>query len=1197
MNTSNTEILLDPQKWKQHFFGFPKDRWNSFDGQSYWITGGGTGYGQSMAVALAAAGAQVFITGRRPDKLDETIRLLESLGIHPGKCHKIIADITNDKQMQEACREVESLCPSLDGVINNAALPNRPGSASPLQNDPTEYWKRLMATNVTGAWDLTRTIFPHLLKSSRPRVLFIGSGAGWAATPGVGPYNISKAAQNALSHCMAQEYSRDFPYGDVQVNTLVAGEARTEMNQGSDISPYVIVRMALLLLSQAKGGPNGCFFSAEGDHLSFGETKPFPKPLMEVVSEDFKDQSSSRHEIQQPKRACLHQYLAYDHGPEDVQYLSEFARCFPELHRHLSANTGRELAFYGAGKLTKYFLDQHPEAANLISCIIDDDPAKWGAEIHGVPVAGLSDLPENVGTVFIASTKTEDMFAMQESLKHTKQKTAHFDLSIAGQLTPGVIPARAWRKLENYIYPMEIPKVEFEKNKDMLLLEMPPRYMPFMPYGIGCVDNILKETGLNSQTMDLNIIWYHRYHQARIMDGMEKANWLKDDQFDPWESTVAESWNSADGLVCYATNDSDAPQHANPVVNYFRDQLDEVIDAVVEANPKIIGFSLNLNNTVMVHEVIKGVKKRLPDILVLVGGYAFYSHKLSLARSSNLYDYVIVGEAEYSLPPLIKKLQESFSTGDMPKDLPGIISRFDSPNRKWGKMPNVSDLSSLPFPKYDWLPYHFYRTYEGNHTVPTCTSRGCSWSRCKFCCETAKYYYREPVEFVDELEWHVKQGAFTFNLFESDINGNHANLQKIMKEIVRRKLKVNLYGQFRIDKRNTPEFFRDLKAAGFCMVRFGVDGWCDNVLKNQCKSANMKITERNLRDATEAGLLCNVNMVLGVPGETEEDIEESYQNIVRLKPYINMFETLNMLRVAAGSQYYDDPDKYKIRFRGDRDEIYRKNKTMLPEHLWYSEDPYIDDAVRVQRFRKIVRGCHEGGVTLGDYIKWSVVQEVNRIEGGNETDFEKVIYAEPAQNDEHVAAPSNINNFGLQGEELDATAKDSPTASKQPEPSPVVETENDNTRPEPGPKTVIQEPANEEKKQIPEVDLEIMGKHANGLWYANGDKQAFSGKALHYRSPNRKQVEFNFKDGRINGPHLTWHENGEKEIQTVYVNGAENGRHIEWYDNNQMKWESSFEDGQMTSLKGWSKNGEQKKLEEWNSDGSPKSLVALNEIN
>jgi hypothetical protein len=234
-----------------------------------------------------------------------------------------------------------------------------------------------------------------------------------------------------------------------------------------------------------------------------------------------------------------------------------------------------------------------------------------------------------------------------------------------------------------------------------------------------------------------------------------------------------------------------------------------------------------------------------------------------------------------------------------------------------------------------------------------------------------------------------------------------------------------------------------------------------------------------------------------------------------------MFETLNMLRVAAGSQYYEDPDKFKIRFRGDRDEIYRKNKTMLPENLWYSEDPYIDDAVRVQRFRKIVRGCHEGGVVLGDYIKWSVVQEVNRIEGGNETDFEKVIYAEPAetQSSEHNVAPSTINNFGLQGEELEATAKDSPIAKKQNGPNPV-EPDASNTEAESKKKfheeaintpscgskkddcseqsaktpDVEERPDAEEKNDVPEVALEVMGKHEDGLWYANGDKQAISNK-------------------------------------------------------------------------------------------------------
>ena len=64
------------------------------------------------------------------------------------------------------------------------------------------------------------------------------------------------------------------------MNALDPGEARTEMNRTSIVSPYAVVSMALILLSHPEGGPNGRFFSRDGRHLSFGYTEPYRKPLI-----------------------------------------------------------------------------------------------------------------------------------------------------------------------------------------------------------------------------------------------------------------------------------------------------------------------------------------------------------------------------------------------------------------------------------------------------------------------------------------------------------------------------------------------------------------------------------------------------------------------------------------------------------------------------------------------------------------------------------------------------------------------------------------------------------------------------------------------------------------------------------------------------------------------------------------------------
>jgi NAD(P)-dependent dehydrogenase (short-subunit alcohol dehydrogenase family) len=111
-------------------------------------------------------------------------------GISTEKCYLILADLTQYEDILQACEKIKNLCNSLYALVNNAAIPSRPGSRYPHQNDLEEYWERIMATNVKALWYLTRTIFPHMLKGDQIRVLFITSEAGWADTTGFGMYNV-----------------------------------------------------------------------------------------------------------------------------------------------------------------------------------------------------------------------------------------------------------------------------------------------------------------------------------------------------------------------------------------------------------------------------------------------------------------------------------------------------------------------------------------------------------------------------------------------------------------------------------------------------------------------------------------------------------------------------------------------------------------------------------------------------------------------------------------------------------------------------------------------------------------------------------------------------------------------------------------------------------------------------------------------
>lgn len=283
--TSNRDFVtpgvrtdFDPIEWKSHRFGLFESRWRELRGKKIWITGAGTGYGRALSIALACAEAEIYLTGRREEKLRETAEEIKSFGAINYKYHILPADITDAGQVVDVTNKIRSVTDSLYGLVHCAALVTE-NNNQPLQNETFETWENLFRTNVTAPWFITQKIFPHMINCKSVRIIFFSSGAGWAFTSGFGPYNVSKAALNSLSSSLAVELSETYPDKDIQINVLQPGEARTEMNQCSKISPFAVANMSLLLLSHSKNGPNGKFFHRDGRHLEFTYSKPFEHPI------------------------------------------------------------------------------------------------------------------------------------------------------------------------------------------------------------------------------------------------------------------------------------------------------------------------------------------------------------------------------------------------------------------------------------------------------------------------------------------------------------------------------------------------------------------------------------------------------------------------------------------------------------------------------------------------------------------------------------------------------------------------------------------------------------------------------------------------------------------------------------------------------------------------------------------------------
>ena len=652
-----------------------------------------------------------------------------------------------------------------------------------------------------------------------------------------------------------------------------------------------------------------------------------------------------------------HQCFAFNDGVEDIA-------CLRALAAHLKEQPG--LVFIGTQRFVDYFVRHVPDIKSHIIGTVIYGNAVGGHNEHGLAsiVLDLGLLPEAAQTVFLCETLT----LPRTQIKKLLPKSARvIEPTILATIAPAVVPARGWAPLQRNIYPIDIPKIEFRSGLDFAIVDAPSRNLSLMPNGLGYLNNALKKTDVLFQILDLDIISYHRFHVHRLFDMAGRivlpGNLVLPE--DPWQAEHYDLWTAAGGGASGATG-------RNEVLEFFRPLIDETIEALVQARPKVLGLSIQGCNEAAAREIATGVKARLPEILIVVGGFSCYNADIG-RRTFPECDYMCIGEADLTVGPLL----EALARGERPFNQPGVLSRFDTPEFKYLPAPMVHDLDKIEFPKYEWCDLKVYRNFNDYQLTPIIASRGCRWSRCTFCAERFYWRIRTPENFVDELEWLVNQGCHLFMFNESDLGGMPERVEEICDEIIRRGLhrKVKLTGQLRVNKRQNRAFFTKLREANFVALRFGIDAFSENTLRLQKKGYTVEMICQNLKDCWEVGIFTEINWVIGVPGETEKDVEEGIELILKNSKYIGRLANINPLILVNGSVYWIDPAAHNIVFNEPKEQIYAKYPRALPADQWHSTEPYIDAQIRKERFERIVIALYDSGFNVGAWAN-RIIEDV-----------------------------------------------------------------------------------------------------------------------------------------------------------------------------------------------------------------------------
>src|SRR5947208_13021181 len=168
----------------------------ALEGRHTLVTGGGTGVGAAAAKHLHAAGAKVSLLGRRMEPL---LAVAEETGGAAIGC-----DVADREQILPAFDAARARSGPIELLIVNAGI----GESSPFHKMTRESWDRIIAVNLTAAFDCAQAAFPDLMASENGRLVFVASVASLRGVPYAAHYAASKHGLLGLMRALAAEYAK-----------------------------------------------------------------------------------------------------------------------------------------------------------------------------------------------------------------------------------------------------------------------------------------------------------------------------------------------------------------------------------------------------------------------------------------------------------------------------------------------------------------------------------------------------------------------------------------------------------------------------------------------------------------------------------------------------------------------------------------------------------------------------------------------------------------------------------------------------------------------------------------------------------------------------------------------------------------------------------------------------------------------------
>ncbi|MBM74421.1 MAG: hypothetical protein CMK59_03400 [Proteobacteria bacterium] len=332
----------------------------------------------------------------------------------------------------------------------------------------------------------------------------------------------------------------------------------------------------------------------------------------------------------------------------------------------------------------------------------------------------------------------------------------------------------------------------------------------------------------------------------------------------------------------------------------------------------VIGFSAMTPTMDVVQRALPMVRQSARWIIL--GGPHPTAVREQVFVQMPLLDAAVVGEGEDIAVNLLSWFEGKARFPD------GVLHREHS-----FREASPPDVRALAFPARHLLPQSSYRylfaTRRGFATM--ITSRGCPF-RCSFCDKSvggSRWRARTAVDVVNELEMLEQQGIGFVNFYDDNFTLHPRRVEDICNEILKRGLKIEWKCEGRVDSVDV-ELLTLMKRAGCRVIAYGVESGNSAALEFLRKDINIEQTQSAFVATHKAGIRTLAYMILGVPGETEQDVRNSiWFADKKLRASYAQFSSLNAM---PGTPIYGHPATKSVKNPVDSDR-HRATVTDLSE--------------------------------------------------------------------------------------------------------------------------------------------------------------------------------------------------------------------------------------------------------------------------